>query len=116
MMESIAYLVNKNDTLFTLVNGCQYRQDFAYAITHHINRDALLIADIDQHLILPKDEILQIRLNEQLPVAEAIEKEMVKIRATHQDAVSMLLNYPQLTATRYFAEVTRLLNIPRFDE
>ena len=62
------------------------------------------------------EKALQIRLNEQLPVAEAIEKEMVKIRATHQDAVSMLLNYPQLTATRYFAEVTRLLNIPRFDE
>ncbi len=57
---------------------------------------------------------LAIRLDEQLPVAEKIEAEMVNIRAEHPDAISQLLNYPKLTATQYFAEVSRLLEIPEF--
>ncbi|MBO4402075.1 MAG: hypothetical protein J5792_00110 [Bacteroidales bacterium] len=61
-------------------------------------------------------QALQIRLKEQLPIAEEIEKEMVKIRATHQDMISMLLNYPQLTSTSYFAEVARLMEIPEYSE
>ena len=59
-------------------------------------------------------QVLNIRLNEQLPVAEKIETEMVKIRAEHQDLISVMLNYPQMTATQYFTEVLRLTDIPEF--
>ena len=59
-------------------------------------------------------EVLRIRLEEQLPIAEEIEAKMVKIRAEHKDMVSALLNYPQLTASQYFAEVSRLLDIPEY--
>ena len=57
-------------------------------------------------------QAMKIRLEEQLPIAEEIEKKMVKIRAEHKDAISALLNYPQLTASQYFADVARLLDIP----
>ena len=59
-------------------------------------------------------QAMQIRMNEQLPIAEQIEKEMVSIRAKHQDAISILLNYPQMTATRYFLEYSRLTDIPEY--
>ena len=61
-------------------------------------------------------EAMRIRLEEQLPIAEEIEQQMVKIRAEHKDVVSALLNYPQLTASQYFAEVNRLLDIPLYNE
>lgn len=61
-------------------------------------------------------QALQIRLKEQLPIAEEIEKEMVKIRAKNQDIVSLLLNYPQMTTTSYFSEAGRLLDIPEYSE
>ena len=57
-------------------------------------------------------QAMKIRLEEQLPIAEEIEQKMVKIRAEHQDAITALLNYPKLTASQYFAEVSRLLDIP----
>ena len=56
------------------------------------------------------------RLDEQLPIAEEIERQMVDIRTQHQDAISLLLNYPRLTATQYFTEPTRLLEIPEYSE
>ena len=56
------------------------------------------------------------RLDEQLPIAEEIEHQMVDIRTQHQDAISLLLNYPRLTATQYFTEPTRLLEIPEYSE
>ena len=59
-------------------------------------------------------QAMVIRLEEQLPIAEEIEQKMVKIRAEHKDAFSSLLNYPQLTASQYFSEVSRLLDIPQY--
>ena len=61
-------------------------------------------------------QALNIRLKEQLPIAEQLEAEMVKIRAEHPDAVSQLLNYPKLTATMYFTEVSHLLEIPQYSD
>ena len=61
-------------------------------------------------------QAMQIRLNDQLPVAEEIEQQMSVIRAEHQDLISALLNYPQLTASQYFTEPTRLLDIPEYSE
>ena len=68
------------------------------------------------HIRTAVQRAINIRLNEQLPIAEQIEAEMVKIRAAHQDVYSQLLNYPLLTATQYFTEVARLLEIPQYDE
>ena len=59
-------------------------------------------------------EAMKIRLEEQLPIAEEIESKMVNIRAEHKDLMSALLNYPQLTASQYFSEVSRLLDIPQY--
>ena len=68
------------------------------------------------HIRTAVQKAINIRINEQLPIAEQIEAEMVKIRAAHQDAISQLLNYPMLTATQYFTEAARLLEIPQYSE
>ena len=83
------------------------------------DRNKLLIkyyTDILPQLRSTVQQALDIRLKEQLPVAEEIEHEMVTIRAQHQDLISALLNYPQLTASQYFAEPARLLEIPEYTE
>ena len=58
----------------------------------------------------------EIRFKEQLPIAMEIEEEMVKIRAEHQDAISALLNYPQLTASAYLTESLKIIEIPEYPE
>lgn len=58
----------------------------------------------------------EIRFKEQLPIAMEIEEEMVKIRAEHQDAISVLLNYPQLTASAYLTESLKIIEIPEYPE
>ncbi|MBP5644163.1 MAG: hypothetical protein J6X10_08070 [Bacteroidales bacterium] len=58
----------------------------------------------------------KVRLDEQLPVAMEIDEQMVPIRARHQNALSALLNYPQLTAAQYFTEALKVLEVPEFPE
>lgn len=57
-----------------------------------------------------------IRLKEQLPVANEIEEQMVPIRERHKDAISALLNYPQLTAVQYLTETLRILEVPEYPD
>jgi hypothetical protein len=57
---------------------------------------------------------MKVRLEEQLPIAEEIEKEMVAIRAAHPNMISSLLRYPQLTATSFFSDITRLTDAPEY--
>lgn len=59
-------------------------------------------------------DAMKIRMDEQIPAAEKIEKEMVPIRATHQDLISALLNYPQMTASQYFNDAMRIFDIPTY--
>lgn len=59
---------------------------------------------------------MQVRMDEQMPIAEQIEQEMKKIRAKHKDAVSMLLCYPQLTAAAYFTDASRMLEVPEYGD
>ena len=59
-------------------------------------------------------DAIKLRINEQLPIAESVEKEMVKIRAEHKDYVSQLLNYPQLTATQALTDASRLMEVPEY--
>ena len=59
-------------------------------------------------------EAMKIRMDEQIPAAEKIEKEMVPIRAQHQDLISALLNYPQMTASQYFTDAMRMFDIPTY--
>ena len=59
-------------------------------------------------------EAMRIRIDEQIPAAEKIEKEMIPIRAEHHDIISALLNYPQLTATQYFTDTEHLFGIPTY--
>lgn len=58
----------------------------------------------------------KVRLDEQLPVALEIEEQMVPIRAEHKDVLTALINYPQLTASQYFTETLRILEIPEYPE
>jgi hypothetical protein len=60
------------------------------------------------------EKAMKVRLEEQLPIAEEIEKEMVAIRAAHPNMISSLLRYPQLTATSFFSDITRLTEVPEF--
>lgn len=62
------------------------------------------------------EQAMQLRLTSQLPIAEEIEKEMANIRAAHPETLTSLMNYPQMTATQYFAEVTKLMEIPEYEE
>ncbi|MBO7496692.1 MAG: hypothetical protein J6T98_09060 [Salinivirgaceae bacterium] len=59
-------------------------------------------------------EAMKIRMDEQIPAAEKIEKEMIPIRAEHHDLISALLNYPQMTATQYFSDTMHLFDIPTY--
>ncbi|MBR5167257.1 MAG: hypothetical protein IKW86_04220 [Salinivirgaceae bacterium] len=59
-------------------------------------------------------DAMKIRMDEQIPAAEKIEKEMVPIRAQHQDLISALLNYPQMTASQYFTDAMRMFEIPTY--
>ncbi|MBR5959164.1 MAG: hypothetical protein IKZ99_12440 [Salinivirgaceae bacterium] len=59
-------------------------------------------------------DAMKIRMDEQIPAAEKIEKEMVPIRAKHQDLISALLNYPQMTASQYFTDAMRMFDIPTY--
>ncbi|MBO7144203.1 MAG: hypothetical protein J6W13_05175 [Salinivirgaceae bacterium] len=69
------------------------------------------IAPIQRKAVL---EAMKIRMDEQIPAAEKIEKEMIPIRAEHHDIISALLNYPQLTATQYFTDTEHLFGIPTY--
>lgn len=73
-------------------------------------------AEAAPHIRTAVQQALNIRLNEQLPIAKQIEAEMVKIRAANPDAVNQLLSYPKLTATQYFSEVMRLLEVPEYHQ
>ena len=82
-------------------------------------RNTLLVRYYTEIVPIQREAVqqaMQLRLKEQLPIADKIEEKMVEIRAQHQDVVSMLLNYPQLTATQYFADPTHLLDIPEYTE
>ena len=82
-------------------------------------RNALLLKYYSEIVPIQREAVqqaMQLRLKEQLPIADKIEEKMVEIRAPHQDVVSMLLNYPQLTATQYFTDPTHLLDIPEYKE
>ena len=82
-------------------------------------RNALLLKYYSEIVPIQREAVqqaMQLRLKEQLPIADKIEEKMVEIRAQHQDVVSMLLNYPQLTATQFFAEPAKLLDIPEYKE
>ena len=69
------------------------------------------IAPIQRKAVI---EAMKIRMDEQIPAAEKIEKEMVPIRAEHQDLISALLNYPRMTASLYFSDSARLFDIPTY--
>ena len=56
-------------------------------------------------------QAMEIRINEQLPLAEEIENQMAPIRAEHRDLISSFLNYPQLTASQYFSDPLHLFDI-----
>ncbi|MBO4774368.1 MAG: hypothetical protein J5516_06290 [Bacteroidales bacterium] len=82
-------------------------------------KNALLLKYYSEIVPIQREAVqqaMQLRLKEQLPIADKIEEKMVEIRAQHQDVVSMLLNYPQLTATQFFAEPAKLLDIPEYKE
>lgn len=61
-------------------------------------------------------QALQLRLKEQLPIAEEIENYLKGIREQNADYAGLLLNYPQLTQVSYFSEVAHLLELPEFDD
>ena len=71
------------------------------------------IVDIQRTAV---QQAMRVRLDEQLPIAEDIEKQMSTIRAAHPDVVTAFVNYPQLTATQYFADIAKLIEVPEFND
>lgn len=58
----------------------------------------------------------KIRMEEQFPVALEIEEQMGPIRERHQNALSALLNYPQLTVVQYLTETLRIMEVPEYPD
>lgn len=82
-------------------------------------RNKLLLSYYSETLPIQREAVqkaMETRLNEQLPIAEKIEKEMASIRAKHENALSVFINYPQMTASRYFMEYTRLTEITEYND
>lgn len=61
-------------------------------------------------------QVLQMRLKEQMPIAEEIESYIKGVREQNPDYINSLLNYPQLTQVSYFSEVAHLLELPEFND
>lgn len=57
-------------------------------------------------------EALRIRQQEQLPVAESIEQGMAPLRQQNPNALSLILNYPQMTTQAFFADLNHLWTPP----
>ena len=68
------------------------------------------------HIRTAVQKALNIRLKEQLPIAEKIEAEMAKVRSENPDMINQLLCYPKLTATQYFTETARLVDVPQYND
>lgn len=59
-------------------------------------------------------QAMKIRIDEQLPLAEELEKSMAKIRKEHKNYVSHLINYPMLTATQCMGDAAHITEIPEY--
>lgn len=110
---------NQIDQLYNeTTNHCkdiygQYANQLAKANGKERNKTLIkYYAEIAPILLSTVKQAMEIRINEQLPLAEEIENQMAPIRAEHRDLVSSFLNYPQLTASQYFSDPVHLLDIP----
>lgn len=82
-------------------------------------RNATLLKYYEEVAPIIRESVItgnKIRLDEQLPIAMELEDAMIKIRAEHQDLISALLNYAQLTASQYFTDALRVCEIPEYPE
>ena len=59
-------------------------------------------------------QVQKLRREEQLPVAQKIDDMIRDIQKANPNTLVSLLNYCQLTATAFFTDVTRLLEIKEF--
>lgn len=110
---------NQIDQLFNeTTNHCkdiygQYANQLAKANGKERNKTLIkYYAEIAPILLSTVKQAMEIRINEQLPLAEEIENQMAPIRAEHRDLISSFLNYPQLTASQYFSDPSHLFDIP----
>jgi hypothetical protein len=80
-------------------------------------RNKVLLKYYEEVAPIIRDAIIssnKIRLDEQLPVAMELEEQIIPIRQRHPNALTALLNYPQLTAVQYFTEALRVMDIPEY--
>ena len=80
-------------------------------------RNDLLLQYYNETVELQRTAVQQVqklRREEQLPVAQKIDDMIQKIQKANPNTLVSLLNYCQLTATAYFTDVTRLLEIKEF--
>lgn len=80
-------------------------------------RNDLLLQYYNETVELQRTAVQQVqklRREEQLPVAQKIDDMIQKIQKANPNTLVSLLNYCQLTATAYFTDVTRLLEIKDF--
>ena len=110
---------NQIDQLYNeTTNHCkdiygQYANQLAKANGKERNKTLIkYYAEIAPILLSTVKQAMEIRINEQLPLAEEIENQMAPIRAEHRDLISSFLNYPQLTASQYFSDPSHLFDIP----
>ena len=80
-------------------------------------RNKVLLKYYEEVAPIIRDAIIssnKIRLDEQLPVAMELEEQIIPIRQRHPNALTALLNYPQLTAVQYLTEALRVMDIPEY--
>lgn len=111
----------KIDALYTQLEAAQKEAYARYASqlssTTGKARNAVLAkyyADFAEVQRSTVQQAMRLRLEEQMPIAEEIEKYVAGVRTEHPDAAPALLNYPQMTSAAYFAEASHLLDLPEF--
>lgn len=71
--------------------------------------------EIGEAYLAAVQQAMQIRLTEQLPIAETIDAEIARIQAEHPK-LAIVNYYAPLTAISYFADAIKLLEIPEYSD
>lgn len=116
--DRIANINKEADAQCKAIYG-KYEQQLKKAEGNDEARNKILLKYYEEVAPIIHDAIIncnKIRLDEQLPVAMELEEQIIPIRQRHPNAITALLNYPQLTAIQYFTETLRVMDVPEYPE
>ena len=114
--EKIAQINNESNAQCETIYA-KYADKLAKAEGDDEAYNKILLKYYEEVAPIIRESVIQcckVRLDEQLPVAMELDEQMIPIRERHPNAISAILNYPQLTASQYFTETLRILEVPEY--